>query len=62
VSQSAIFAPMLALAGWTFAVMRVAHSVVHLSYNQVRHRLLVFGASNGVVVVMWVLAFVQVAR
>jgi hypothetical protein len=139
VSQSAIFAPMLALAGWTFAVMclipvyrfragyagqvtyhdfkygesdrvppqvripnrafmnllqvpvlfyvvcvtmylaqgvtaafvglawgyfalRVAHSLVHLSYNKVRHRLLVFGASNVVVVVMWVQAIVHVTR
>ena len=47
---------------WAYFVLRVAHSLVHLSYNKVRHRLLVFGLSNVVVVVMWVQALIHVAR
>jgi hypothetical protein len=46
---------------WAYFALRVAHSVVHLSYNKVRHRGLVFGLSNVVVLVMWVQALVHVA-
>ncbi len=33
--------------------LRIVHSLVHLSYNNVIHRLAVFAASNLVVVGMW---------
>ena len=47
--------------GWAYFALRVAHSLVHLSYNKVWHRLLVFGVSNVVVVIMWVQALMHVA-
>lgn len=31
---------------WGFLALRVAHSLVHLGYNNVRHRLVVFGIGN----------------
>ncbi len=42
----------LALA-WAFVALRVAHSLIHLTYNRVRHRMLAFAASTVVLVVMW---------
>ncbi len=38
---------------WTYVALRIVHSVVHLTYNRVLHRLLIFVASNVVLVVMW---------
>ena len=43
---------MLRLA-WLYVGMRILHSLVHLTYNRVLHRLAVFGLSNLVVVAMW---------
>lgn len=40
---------------WLYVALRMGHSVVHLGYNNVAHRLVVFAVSNVVVVVMlWV--------
>lgn len=45
---------MMALA-WTYVALRLGHSVVHLSYNNVLHRLVLFAVSNVVVAAMlWV--------
>lgn len=43
---------MLGLA-WVYVVLRIAHSLVHVSYNRVMHRLTLFAISNVVVSVMW---------
>jgi hypothetical protein len=42
----------LALA-WTYVGLRIAHSAIHLTYNRVSHRLVVFAASNVVLVMFW---------
>jgi hypothetical protein len=44
---------VLALA-WTYVALRVIHSLVHLTYNNVIHRLSVFAASNVVLAGMWI--------
>jgi hypothetical protein len=38
---------------WIFVGLRMAHSLVHVGYNNVVHRLLVFTASNFVLVKLW---------
>ena len=38
---------------WLYVGLRFAHSVVHLTYNNVYHRLLVFGLSNAALAVLW---------
>ena len=38
---------------WAFVALRVGHSLVHLSYNNVVHRLSLFALSNVAVSVMW---------
>ena len=47
---------------WGYVALRVLHSLVHLTYNKVKHRLLLFAASNVVVVVMWVQAIAHLSR
>ena len=39
---------------WLYVALRGAHSVVHLSYNNVFHRLAVYAASNVVLLVLWI--------
>ena len=39
---------------WAFVLMRIAHSAVHLTYNNVFHRLRAFGASVVVLLVLWI--------
>ena len=50
----------IALA-WAFVVLRFVHSVIHLSYNRVVHRLAAFTASNIALVTLWVTAGVHLA-
>ncbi len=38
---------------WAYVALRIIHSLIHLSYNKVIHRLIAFAASNVVVIVMW---------
>src|SRR5665213_464945 len=38
---------------WSYVVLRVLHSVVHLTYNNVFHRLFAFSASNVALGVLW---------
>ena len=47
----------LALA-WTYVALRAVHSVIHLSYNRVVHRLVAYALSNFVLLAFWVLFFV----
>jgi hypothetical protein len=49
---------VLAVA-WTYVALRGAHSAIHLTYNNVFHRLALFALSNVVLGVFWVLFFVR---
>lgn len=51
--------PAILTTAWTYVALRIAHSIVHLGYNQVLHRLALFATSNVVLVVLWMLAFRQ---
>ncbi|TMH33155.1 MAG: hypothetical protein E6H63_01185 [Betaproteobacteria bacterium] len=39
---------------WAYVGLRAAHSVIHLTYNNVFHRLSAFAASNVVLVALWI--------
>jgi hypothetical protein len=39
---------------WAFVVARTLHTFIHLGYNNVMHRLLVFGLGNLAVLAMWI--------
>ena len=50
-------ASSLAIAiGWAFVAFRIVHSVIHLTYNRVLHRLAAFSAANVALVFLWVIA------
>ena len=42
---------------WLYVALRVAHSVVHLTYNKVAHRGLLFALGNVVLVALWIRFF-----
>ena len=39
---------------WAYFALRLGHSIVHLTYNHVLHRLAFFASSNLVVLIMWI--------
>lgn len=41
------------ISAWIFVAARVIHSLIHLSYNNVLHRMVVFAIGNLSVLVMW---------
>lgn len=46
------------VVAWVYVALRAAHSVIHLTYNNVLHRLAAFALSNFVLMAFWVLFFV----
>jgi len=46
--------PALVLFAWIYFGLRVLHSLVYLTYNNVIHRFLAFAASNVALVIMWI--------
>jgi hypothetical protein len=51
---------IMVIVAWSYVALRVLHSTIHLSYNRVIHRLIVFAASNFVLIALWVLAALKV--
>lgn len=47
-------APLLALA-WAYVILRIVHSIIHITYNKVPHRFLAFALSNAVLIALWVM-------
>lgn len=45
---------------WAYVALRVLHSLIHLSYNNVIHRLAAFALSNFALIALWVLAAMHV--
>jgi hypothetical protein len=39
---------------WLFVALRAIHSAIHLTYNRVPQRAIVFGVSNSVLVLLWI--------
>ena len=53
--------PGIVLMAWIYVALRVAHSVIHIGYNKIRHRLAVFVASTTLLVMMWAAFIAQLA-
>ncbi len=53
--------PSMVILAWAFVALRFVHSAIHLTYNRVSHRALVFAASNVVLVFLWVQVAVYVS-
>ncbi|ODT88028.1 MAPEG family protein [Phenylobacterium sp. SCN 70-31] len=50
--------PAALTLAWTYVALRLIHSVIHLTYNDVTHRLAAFALSNVALMAFWVLFFV----
>jgi hypothetical protein len=46
------------VVAWLYVGLRVVHSFVHMTSNNIRQRLAVFGLSNFVLMAFWILFFV----
>ncbi|HTT97161.1 MAG TPA: MAPEG family protein [Rhizomicrobium sp.] len=42
---------------WSYVALRAIHSLIHVTYNNVYHRLIIFSLSNVVLIVTWGLFF-----
>ena len=41
---------------WAYVGLRVLHTLVHVGYNNITHRFLVFGASVTALLLLWIQA------
>jgi hypothetical protein len=39
---------------WAYAALRIVHTIIHVTYNKVFHRLTAFALSNVVLVTIWI--------
>jgi hypothetical protein len=44
----------MVFVAWLFVGLRVAHSLVHLTYNRILHRFATYLASNAALLAMWI--------
>ncbi len=49
--------PLQSALAWAYVGLRVVHSLIHLSYNNVYHRLAAFALSNFVLLSLWLQVF-----
>ena len=45
---------------WTYVALRAVHSAIHVTYNRVIHRLVLFAASNFVLMALWAVFAIKV--
>lgn len=46
--------PLAVALGWAFFASRCVHTLIHLTYNNVNHRFLVYGTGLAIVAALWV--------
>jgi hypothetical protein len=50
------------MLAWIYVALRALHSAVHLSYDNFRHRMVLFALSNFAVFAMWAFFFFEPAQ
>ena len=55
--QTGEAAGLVVQLAWAYVGLRVLHSLIHLTYNKVMHRLTLFALSNVTVITMWVVVY-----
>jgi hypothetical protein len=53
--------PVEVALAWAFFAARLGHSIVHLTYNNVVHRMLVFNTGSVVLIALWVRFAISIA-
>ncbi|MDF1486569.1 MAPEG family protein [Ramlibacter sp. H39-3-26] len=54
--------PTAVVLAWSYVALRIVHSLIHLTYNRVQHRLVAFAISNAVLAALWVGAGVHITH
>jgi hypothetical protein len=54
--------PVALNLAWGYVALRAVHSLVHLTYNKVWHRLAIFALSNFVLFALWVLLTLNLGK
>jgi hypothetical protein len=49
-----VLTPLTIGLAWGYVALRMCHSYIHMTYNHVLHRMLIFVVSNIVLTVLWV--------
>jgi len=52
--------PLAIALGWAFFATRCVHTLIHLTYNDVNHRFLAYGAGVTIVAALWIHLLVAV--
>lgn len=52
--------PLVLQIAWAYVVFRLAQTLVHITYNNVIHRLTMFAVSNFILVTLWIMFFFPV--
>jgi hypothetical protein len=52
--------PLILQVAWAYIVFRLAQTLVHITYNNVIHRLTMFAVSNFILVTLWIMFFFPV--
>lgn len=47
--------PALSLLAWLYVAARSVHAIIHLTYNNVRHRLVAFAVGNLCLLGLWII-------
>lgn len=61
VAMTGVATAGLVAAAWVFVGLRALHSLIHVSYNRVLHRFLVYFASTVLMFAMWAVFFARIA-
>ena len=46
---------------WSFFILRMAHSVIHISYNHLMHRIAAFLSSSLLVLALWIMLISKIS-
>jgi hypothetical protein len=57
---SKLVTPLIMELAWAYVGFRIAQTVVHVTYNNVIHRLTMFAVSNFILVALWIMFFFPV--
>jgi hypothetical protein len=52
--------PVFVAGAWLYVLLRVAHSVIHCTYNNILHRFTVYVISSLVLFVLWFILGIQI--
>jgi hypothetical protein len=53
--------PGLVTAAWAYVILRALHSLIHVTYNRVMHRFLVYVSSTALLFGMWAVFAMRIA-